>query len=63
LTSHNYPHPINLKTANGPSTADFRKIFEVSPLFTKWCTIVPCEVLLLHVVCLSVCPSVTLVDH
>jgi len=39
LTVHRYPHPINLKTANGPSTADFRKIFEVSQIFPLLCVL------------------------
>jgi len=39
LTVHRYPHPINLKTANGPSTADFRKIFEVSQIFPFLCVL------------------------
>jgi len=45
------------------STAGTTVLLHLTAVFTARCTIVQSAVLRSHVVCLSICPSVTLVDH
>ena len=59
FTSHSSQPFITALLEKVPDT----KLKVNTPLFTARCTVLQSAVLLSHVVCPSVCPSVTLVDH